>query len=446
MGTSEGEMEASGAMGTSRGDESIRGDGYIEGEMKASGAMGTSRGDESIRGRWVHRGEMEASGGDGYIEGRWKHQGRWVHGGGMEASGAMGTSRGDGSIRGDGYIEGEMEASGAMGKHVRESTGSLELVIREVRKEDTGRWTCSGATANTEVSKAVTLIVMEDLRLSPTPPLKYSVRPYHSVVLQCDVRGSPSPIVGWSWAGRPIVSGGNYLQESSGLRVLNVTSAQGGVYTCQAHVPETGRFRSWDIQLEVLAPPTVTIEISNLRAGSFSALICTGSGTPTPRLSWFKDQTPIVQEDDRIKLEWLEEAGKSSMSIIFIPLEGEDEGNYTCVAQSEEGRAQKSFLLQPLRPPAAPGNVRVVRVSPDSVTLAISPPEEDNRPPVLEYHVAYISMQNFEQTRRSVEAKHDEDVLVELVDLTSQTTYRVRIYAKNIVDFGSFKELYISTS
>ncbi len=53
-----------------------------------------------------------------------------------------------------------------------------------------------------------------------------------------------------------MVSGGRYVLEQGGLRVLNITEEDDGVYLCMAEVPAEGQYQDREITVVVYSEYT----------------------------------------------------------------------------------------------------------------------------------------------------------------------------------------------
>lgn len=81
----------------------------------------------------------------------------------------------------------------------------------------------------------------------------------------------------------------------------------------------------------------------NLREGHRTSVMCTVSSGDLPyRMDWLKDDQPITQMKDIL----VNRASNYSLGLIFERLKSLHQGNYTCVAENDAGRAQYSSALQ----------------------------------------------------------------------------------------------------
>ncbi len=106
------------------------------------------------------------------------------------------------------------------------------------------------------------------------------------------------------------------------LEIMNVTTSNGGQYTCV--VNSTDRVASGSvtihIQPEFIVQP-VSIEVSN---GSMTTLICEASAFPDPSYMWERVDRGDIRSD----------VTTSSSTLVLDPLLFGDEGDYYCNASS----------------------------------------------------------------------------------------------------------------
>lgn len=83
------------------------------------------------------------------------------------------------------------------------------------------------------------------------------------------------------------------------------------------------------------------IEEITVVKGSSTSMTCFTDGTPTPRMSWFRDGQPLGLGAHL-------SVSTQGMILQLIKAETEDSGRYTCVASNEAGEVSKHFLLKVL--------------------------------------------------------------------------------------------------
>lgn len=115
--------------------------------------------------------------------------------------------------------------------------------------------------------------------------------------------------------------------------------------------------------------------------GKPATLKCELNGEPRPDIEWFKDGEQ-VKESKRVKMEF---EGKVC-SLIFKPLELDDEGEYKCVARNELGSASSKAELLVDEADSAPEFIETIKditiqageeVRFDARVFGVPPPEVD---------------------------------------------------------------------
>lgn len=150
-------------------------------------------------------------------------------------------------------------------------------------------------------------------------------------------------------------------------------------------------------------PPPIIIQgpvNQTLPVKSVAVLVCRSSGVPTPVVSWYRDGIPVVTSH-KINMT---ESGTLTISDLS---RNEDQGLYTCVASSRNGKSTWSGFLrleQPTNPnikffrapesatfPAAPSKPLIVNVTDESVTISWIPGGKTGASEIQGYTVEMFS-------------------------------------------------------
>uniref|UniRef100_A0A5G2Q6R4 Hemicentin-2 n=1 Tax=Sus scrofa TaxID=9823 RepID=A0A5G2Q6R4_PIG len=252
------------------------------------------------------------------------------------------------------------------------------LRISQVQLADSGIFTCVAASPAGVANRNFTLQVHEfqnDVVVVQGSP----------VVLPCEARGSPLPLVSWMKNGEPLLP--QSLEQGPGLQLETVGAGDSGTYSCVA-VSEAGEARR-HFQLTVMDPPHIEdsgqpAELS-LIPGAPLELLCDARGTPTPNITWHKDGQALSRPAD------------SSGAGRVLRVEGVqvgDAGLYTCLAQNPAGEIEKSFRVRVQAPPnvIGPQGPRfVVGLAPGQLVLECS--VKADPAPEIEWHRDGILLQ-----------------------------------------------------
>ncbi|XP_069729285.1 hemicentin-2 [Phaenicophaeus curvirostris] len=225
------------------------------------------------------------------------------------------------------------------------------LQLTAVREEDAGRYTCEAANTAGQDRLHYELEVLtapvihgdtEDLVEEVTATINGTIR------LKCEATGHPLPVMSWLWNDVPIVAGSRH-QLLEGGTVLQVTAVEGGdagSYTCVAENPAGAAEKHFALTAQE-APWIVganSESVDGIVNGSIS-LACGIQSRHAEKIDWYKDGH-ILQLSE-------EATFTPGSQVLQLPrLQLSSSGTYTCVALSEAGREEKSFILTVHGPPA----------------------------------------------------------------------------------------------
>ncbi|XP_019718321.1 hemicentin-1 isoform X1 [Hippocampus comes] len=226
------------------------------------------------------------------------------------------------------------------------------LKVKSVRLRDQGLYQCLAS------NNAGTQMRQFKLTVQAPPTIKgsgetsnVSVVLGFSIVLLCDVEGSPMPSITWLKDNQPIVSSPQ-LTYTQGGQALRVGSAQGdstGLYTCRASNPAGTAVKHYS--LSVLVPPQIEGDSTSLgtreekvRINGSLTLSCLAKGFPEPKIAWFKDGQMLTGSNHV----GIQESGA------YLHLENamlSHEGQYTCVVTNSAGEDKRYFHVSIQVPP-----------------------------------------------------------------------------------------------
>lgn len=131
-----------------------------------------------------------------------------------------------------------------------DSPSITRLYITQILQSDAGNYTCSATINGRQQQKTVALHIFQEITFDDAPSPQHPTI-YSDALIKCRVSGQPRPTVSWRYDGRRISNGGRYQLESNGLRIVNITTADNGQYTCRAEVESWGLYDERHIIVEV---------------------------------------------------------------------------------------------------------------------------------------------------------------------------------------------------
>ncbi|XP_012591877.2 hemicentin-1 [Microcebus murinus] len=214
--------------------------------------------------------------------------------------------------------------------HFDSVNGHSELVIERVSKEDSGTYVC---TAENSVGfvKAIGFVYVKE------PPVFKGDYPSNwieplggNAILNCEVKGDPTPTIQWSKKGVDVEISHRIRQLGNGsLAIYGTVNEDAGDYTCVATNEAGAVERSMSLTLQ--SPPIITLEPVGtvINAGGNIILNCQAAGEPHPTITWSR-QGHSIPWDDRVTV-------LSNSSLYIAAAQKEDTSDYECVARNLMG-------------------------------------------------------------------------------------------------------------
>ncbi|XP_048080805.2 hemicentin-1 isoform X4 [Ursus arctos] len=258
------------------------------------------------------------------------------------------------------------------------------LKLFKVTPEDAGRYSCKAVNiAGTSQKDFNISVLVPPTIIGTSSPNEVSVVLNHDITLECQVKGTPFPVIHWFKDGKPLFLEDPNIELLDSGQVLHLKNARRndkGRYQCAAS--NAAGKQAKDIKLTVYIPPTikggnVTTEISAL-INSIIKLECETRGLPMPAITWYKDGQPVIANSQALYID--------KGQFLHIPrAQVSDSATYTCHATNVAGTAEKSFHVDVYVPPMIEGDLAVPLnkqvVIAHSLTLECK--ATGNPPPVL---------------------------------------------------------------
>ncbi|XP_075041291.1 hemicentin-2 [Mixophyes fleayi] len=243
------------------------------------------------------------------------------------------------------------------------------LLIKDASQEDSGSYSCVASNDLGKDEQSLTLTYTERPKATAVKAT-VQVPVGEDAELRCTIEGLPLPLVVWYKGDKEVPGSGSHGQN---LTLQEVTVEDAGQYICVAS-NEAGS-SSDVIQVEVGTPPQfidfpLDVEVD---VGESAKLICSADGSPTPTVTWFRqEEGPVVPSGTT---EIIDGLGSNTVHVkIARP---EDTGVYVCEARNPFGWVQAEILLTVtgLVPPQvseAPSEITVLEGNPASLPCTVT--------------------------------------------------------------------------
>ncbi|XP_027421385.1 hemicentin-1 isoform X2 [Bos indicus x Bos taurus] len=235
-----------------------------------------------------------------------------------------------------------------------------KLVIAQAQVSDTGLYRCVATNTAGDHRKEFEVTVHVPPTIKSSGLSERAVLKYKPITLQCVANGIPNPSITWLKDGQPVnTAQGNLKIQSSGrlLQIAKALMEDAGRYTCVA-TNAAGETQQ-HIQLHVHEPPSLDDAGKMLNetvvVNSPVQLECKAAGTPSPAITWYKDNRPL---SDSSSVTFLNRGQIINIESAQIT----DAGIYKCVAINSAGATELFYSLQVHVPPSIFGSNNMVAV------------------------------------------------------------------------------------
>ncbi|KAK6034156.1 immunoglobulin I-set domain protein [Cooperia oncophora] len=250
-----------------------------------------------------------------------------------------------------------------------EGRGQFTLTIKDAKVTDIGSYSCKATSIAGEARTEATVNVTKE---TAAPQFVEVLRPVHvketeTINLTVTVTGSPTPKVEWFKDDVPIEVDNVHIltkEEGRGQFTLTIKDAKVtdiGSYSCKATsiAGEARTEATVNVTKETAAPQFVEVlRPIHIKETETINLTVTVTGSPTPKVEWFKDDVPI--EVDNVHILTKEE-GRGQFTLTIKDAKVTDIGSYSCKATSIAGEARTEATVNVTKETAAPQFVEVLR-------------------------------------------------------------------------------------
>ncbi|XP_075212807.1 limbic system-associated membrane protein-like [Lycorma delicatula] len=313
------------------------------------------------------------------------------------------------------------------------------LRIINITSRDSGTFKCSviyGEHIQAVLYKVEVAVPPKIVQFSPDSN-KVTVDKGHSLTLICEANGFPTPVVSWYKKTK-------HNEENIGgskVQIGMVNRKHSGTYECRAS-NNKGEYDTRSIDVHVLYEPEVEVESDVVLGGEGyeSELVCTVHGEPKAKVTWVKDELPLLNNHNHITLE---DKGNKH----FLKISGtkrSDFGSYKCIGQNSKGNSSKTITLSgiPSRPKFQAAEEASGTGSP-VLTWAV-----DSYAPISIYELLYRLQDKGEWKSIDVPVEGSERpgtntfIAKHTLNELEPGTYQAQLRAKNIYGWSELSELH----
>lgn len=259
-----------------------------------------------------------------------------------------------------------------------------QIIIRNLRKSDTGNYGCN---ATNDIGYVYKDVYVNVLALPPeiisAPAKQARTVDGKPVTLSCRTFGAPKPIVKW-FHDNDELTGGRYEITPSGDLIINeVKFFDAGDYLCNATNKFGWQSASGSLVVKEHTRITGRPQDYEVEAGDSATFRCNAvyDSDLMLKVKWLKDGEQIDFDTEPRFVQ------SSDQSLTITKTTELDSGTYTCLAESELDSARESATLIVQDVPNPPALRWVDCAAKDSTV--VWQPMGDNRAPILTYKIQY---------------------------------------------------------
>ncbi|XP_062598285.1 basement membrane-specific heparan sulfate proteoglycan core protein-like, partial [Saccostrea cucullata] len=206
------------------------------------------------------------------------------------------------------------------------------LEIRAVTAADAGRYRCV-ATNSAGSSDGIAVVVVQVPPTIVVANRDRTVREGETVILQCQITGTPQPQVTWEKQGGALPSNSDIRNDI--LTIYNVRSEDQGRYICNAR-STAGSARDYIMVTvqSVNGGGSIKYDTQYVDVGERVEMECVTTGSPLPTVRWSKLEGPISPY-----------ASVNDAFLVMQSVRLEDAGTYVCTVENIVGKVETRVTL-----------------------------------------------------------------------------------------------------
>lgn len=224
------------------------------------------------------------------------------------------------------------------------------LMIKNTQDSDNGLYECMAKNVDGEAkSRPARMTVLNySGNIRPDGYPQFQIKPQSltttdgapEVRLSCKAVGHPVPEITWSRNGVSLSSSSRHFIDRDGTLIIRpVYGEDYGVYRCDASNVHGRISASAELQINVAPIFTIHPNSADINVGGNAKLECVAVGTPSPTITWFKENR-VIQSTNRIHL------SVDGTILEIRDAKESDSGLYICEARNSFGYREVSANLK----------------------------------------------------------------------------------------------------
>ncbi|KAL7034690.1 hypothetical protein ACKWTF_008060 [Chironomus riparius] len=220
------------------------------------------------------------------------------------------------------------------------------LIIQSIEQSDNAIFYC--IATNEQGSETL------EIQLKIVAPLQAHIQPQRQTVdvgksadLKCMISGMPQANIWWIKDGQPLRTGSRVrIISKDQIHITSISKDDQGMFQCFVKNDVDMAQGVAEISLGEIAPILHYRFIEQtLQPGPGVSLKCTGTGSPTPQISWTLDGFPLPNNDRLMIGQYVTLSGDVVSHVNITNVKAEDGGEYSCIARSRAGQSSHSARL-----------------------------------------------------------------------------------------------------
>ncbi|XP_076325900.1 cell adhesion molecule Dscam1-like [Tachypleus tridentatus] len=322
------------------------------------------------------------------------------------------------------------------------------LTFPRLLPKHAGNYTCVAENEAGCINYTASMVIYAPPRWI-SEPTETSVISNNDVIINCQAKGFPQPVISWKKSTGSLSSDYVTLRTNAHINVMangslairKVEKSDEGFYMCQAaNEMESGLSTVIRLHVKVPAYFTNKFKAETIQKGKLLCITCKMFGDHPLRVQWKKDGKHLdLRFNRRYDItRTLTDDGMSSQ-LQVQSADRRDSSLYTCVGSNSYGKDEMNIQVMVQEPPDRPSRIIVERVESRKVALSWSTPYSGNSD-ITRYILVYWQQTELNHHSRKeivIEASKNEMTVKGLLPVT---TYHFQLQAENIMGLSAFSD------